>query len=122
MSVKELKKNFRNIIENNPDVDPYELRRIFTEAVREWELECRWDENRKGKPWMDDELRVVLADAPTKENCLKHARGFNRGYGAIEQIYRWASASDKVIHDKRLDDAFVKQIKRIAKQLGWRAG
>ena len=67
------------------------------------------------------DLRVVLSDAPTKENCLKHARGFGRGYGSIEQIYRWAASSEDAIAAKRPDDSFVKQIKRVSKQLGWRA-
>jgi hypothetical protein len=121
MSVQAWKRQFRKILEENPKVDPYELRRVFTETIREWELEQGWDAERKGKPWTDDELRVVLSDAPTKENCLKHARGFSRGYGSIEQIYRWAATSDAEIRRKRPDDAFIAQIKRVAKQLGWRA-
>lgn len=56
----------------------------------------------------------------TTEN-LKHARAFNRGYGAIEQIYRWAATSDAEVKRKRCSDEFIAQIKRVAKQLGWRA-
>lgn len=122
MSITQIKNRFRRIIKAHRDIDPYELRRIFTEVIREWEREQGWDETKKGKAWTDDELRVVLSDAPTKENCLKHARAFSRGYGAIEQIYRWAATSDKKIKKKRPDDAFIAQIKRVAKQLGWRAG
>lgn len=121
MSVQQLKKTFREVIEQNPTIDPYDLRRIFTEVIREWEIEKGWNEERKGKPWSDDELRVVLSDAPTKENCLKHARGFNRGSGAIEQIYRWAATSDTEVARKRPDHEFIAQIKRVAKQQGWRA-
>ena len=121
MSVRALKQQFHDIISCNARIDPYELRRIFTEAIREWEVQQGWDEGRKRKPWSDDELRVVLADAPTKENCLRHARAFGRGYGAIEQIYRWAATPDPVIARKRPGDAFIAQIKKVAKQLGWRA-
>lgn len=121
MSVQDIKKEFRGIIETYRDIDPYELRRVFTEAIREWEVDKGWDESRKGQSWTDDELRVVLSDAPTKENCLKHARGFNRGYGAIEQIYRWAATTDAEVKRKRPDDEFIAQIKRVSKQLGWRA-
>jgi len=121
VSVRELKILFRRIIEENAATDPYELRRVFTEAIREWEIERGWQETQKGKPWTDDELRIVLSDAPTKENCLKHARGFNRGYGAIEQIYRWAATPRTQIKRKRAADSFIAQIKRVAKQLGWRA-
>ena len=121
MSIQGIKKTFLEIIEAHQPMDPYELRRVFTEAIREWELEQGWDETQRGRPWTDDELRVVLSDAPTKENCLKHARAFHRGYGAIEQIYRWAATSDAEIRRKRKGDSFIAQIKRVAKQLGWRA-
>jgi hypothetical protein len=62
----------------------------------------------------------LLRDRMTTEN-LKHARAFNRGYGAIEQIYRWAATSDAEVKRKRCSDEFIAQIKRVAKQLGWRA-
>ena len=120
-SVQAIKKLFRQVIDEHGDVDPYELRRAFSEAIREWEVEREWDESAKGKPWTDDQLRAVLSDAPTKESCVKHARAFGRGYGAIEQIYRWAATSDEGIKAARSDDAFVAQIKRVSKQLGWRA-
>lgn len=121
MSVREIKRIFKQVIEDNATWDPYELRRLFTEAIRDWEVEKGWSENQKGEPWTDDELRAVLSDAPTKENCLKHARAFHRGYGAIEQIYRWAATPEPEIRRKRPDDAFITQIKKVAKQLGWRA-
>lgn len=73
------------------------------------------------KPWTDQELRIVLRDAPTMRNCVKYANLFGRGYGSIEQIYRWASTTDQEVKTKRPDDAFVAHVKRIAKELGWRA-
>ena len=121
MSMTRIKQAIKELFAGCPDVNPYELRRIFNEAFRELETEKGWQEQFKGKPWTDDELRVVLSDAPTKDNCLKHAKAFNRGYGSIEQIYRWAATTDKEIKRKRPDDAFVAQIKVVAKQLGWRA-
>jgi len=121
MSVQQIKQGFRRIFRQNSRLDSYELRRIFKEALSEWEIERGWPKGEKGKPWTDDELRVVLSDAPTKENCLKHARGFQRGSGAIEQIYRWAATSNAEIRRKRPNDKFVKQIRKVAKQLGWRA-
>jgi hypothetical protein len=121
MSVREVKDFFTQVIEKYRDWDPYELRRLFTEAIREWELHQGWSENQKGEPWTDDELRAILSDAPTKEDCLKHARAFRRGYGAVEQIYRWAATPGPEIQRKRPDDVFIAQIKRVAKQLGWRA-
>lgn len=120
-SAMSVKQHFRQLLDAHSEVNPYELRHIFTEAIRDRELELGWDESAKREPWTDDQLRVVLSDAPTKENCLKHARAFARGYGAIEQIYRWAATTDKQVKTKRPDDAFVAQIKRVAKELGWRA-
>lgn len=75
----------------------------------------------RGKPWNDRELRIILQSSPTMENCMKYAKLFGRGYGSIEQIYRWASTADKDVKEKRADDAFVAQIKRVAKEVGWRA-
>ncbi|MOA61146.1 hypothetical protein D3C78_1862120 [compost metagenome] len=64
----------------------------------------------------------MLSFSPSKENCLKLAKAFKRGYGSIEQIFRWASTSDKAIEDKgRKQDKFINQVKRVAKEVGWRA-
>ncbi len=121
MSVQQIKREFRDILKSYSTIDADELKRIFAESVLEFEFEKGWDENSKSDSWTDDELRIILSDAPTKENCLKHAKGFKRGYGAIEQIYRWAAATDKRIKSERPKDAFVARVKRVAKQLGWRA-
>ncbi len=81
-----------------------------------------WDQSRKGEAWSDDELRLVLQLPPTKANILRLARAFRRGYGSIEQIYRWAATPQKIIEAKgRADDRFIQQIKRIAREVGWRA-
>lgn len=121
MSITQLKRNIKTIFGSYSEIDPYEIRKIFNEVFQELELERGWEESSKHNPWADEELRVILSDAPTKENCLKHAKAFNRGYGAIEQIYRWAATSDKEIKHKRPNDAFIHQIKKVAKQLAWRA-
>lgn len=75
------------------------------------------DTSNKGESWTDEELKIVLSSAPTKYNCMKYARIFKRGYGSIEQIYRWAATTDKMIQEKRPNDAFVKRIKRLQKSL-----
>ena len=74
----------------------------------------------KGKEWTDEELKIILSDAPSKSNCLKYAKIFHRGYGSIEQIYRWSTTQDQDVKRKRPDDKFVLQIKRIAKELSLR--
>lgn len=81
-----------------------------------------FDTSNKGKAWRDEEIEIILMSAPTKENCARFARLFKRGYGSIEQIYRWAASSSKEIEEKgRQDDAFIQQIKEIVKKTGFRA-
>lgn len=94
---------------------------IIRQCIIELDQQQGHDETNKGKSWTDAELRVILTTAPTKENCMKLARAFRRGYGSIEQIYRWAASSEDEIQLKRPEDAFIKQIKRVAKEVGWRA-
>lgn len=120
MSTRELKDRFHDVLSSQSGNSPHEIRRVFEEAMREWEMGRGWDESNSRNSWTDDELRVVLSNVPTKENCLKHARAFKRGYGSIEQIYRWAASTRREVKTKRPDDAFIKQIQRVAKRLGWR--
>ena len=86
----------------------------------EKENEVKRDVTKKGEKWTDEELKIILADAPTKENCVKYARLFKRGYGSIEQIYRWSVTPKKDMSDERKEDSFVQQVKRVAKELGIR--
>lgn len=94
---------------------------IVRQLLNDHEMQQTGDESNKGRPWSDDELRVVLRSAPTKENCLRFARAFRRGYGSIEQIYRWAAEDRLDVERKRPDDKFIAQVKRVAKEVGWRA-
>lgn len=59
----------------------------------------------KGCKWSDEELKIILSDAPTKENCIKYARLFKRGYGSIEQIYRWSVTTMKEMSEERKNDS-----------------
>ena len=102
------------------DIDNKE--RLLKEYTFNKEKNQKFDQSNKGKPWTDDELKVILSFAPTKENCLLLAKAFKRGYGSIEQIFRWATTDMKTIkNSERKDDSFVLQVKRIYKELGWRA-
>ena len=97
-------------------------RKFLSDYVFEKAQKENWDQSNKGKPWTDDELKVVLSFAPTKENCLLLAKAFKRGYGSIEQIFRWATTDTKTIKQgDRKEDSFILQIKRIYKEMGWRA-
>lgn len=95
------------------------IERLVFEYQRDRD-ECRERPNSR-KKWEDEELMVILNDAPTVENCVKYARIFKRGYGSIEQIYRWAAVPRRDMSERRANDAFILQIKRVAKQLGRRA-
>ena len=78
------------------------------------------DTSNKGQKWKDEELKIILSDAPSKANCIKYARLFKRGYGSIEQIYRWSTTSPIEMSDERKKDSFICQIKKVAKELGLR--
>lgn len=80
------------------------------------------DKPNSRKPWSDEELMLILNDAPTVKNCVKHAKLFGRGYGSIEQIYRWAATSNKTISERNYEtNKFIEQIKRVCRKLGRRA-
>ena len=76
------------------------------------------DLSNRCKPWTDSELKLILSDAPTRKNALKHAKFFKRGCGSILQIYRWAHMTKEAVRSKRSQDAFVVQIARVAKEIG----
>ena len=86
----------------------------------EKENEYLRDTSNKGQKWKDEELKIILSDAPSKANCLKYARLFKRGYGSIEQIYRWSTTSLIEMSDERKEDSFIRQIKKVVKELGLR--
>jgi hypothetical protein len=94
---------------------------IVRECVIELQKAGGFDESNKGAPWTDDEIRVVLQHSPTKENCIRLARGFRRGYGSIELIFRWAASTEEEVATKRPVDAHIQRVKRIAREIGWRA-
>ena len=122
MSKREFKEAVRALLEAAGDGIRWDERvSRLRQAVLDLEQEQEFDQSNKGEPWSDDELRVILNAAPTKENCMAFARAFRRGYGSIEQIYRWAAEDDASVRQKRPDDKFIRQIKRISREVGWRA-
>jgi predicted secreted protein len=123
MTKKELKEKIRELLsEDISGLSSWEEKILyFKQILVELDKDYEYDTSNKGKSWSDDELRLILQLAPTKENIIKLARAFKRGYGSIEQIYRWAAEDKKKIEEKRPNDAFIKQIKKIAKEVGWRA-
>lgn len=123
MKRKEFKENLFTALDNDVDGISYDEKMILVHNLLvdyEKENEGKRDVTKKGEKWTDEELKIILADAPTKENCVKYARLFKRGYGSIEQIYRWSVTPKKDMSDERKEDSFVQQVKRVAKELGIR--
>ena len=123
MKRKEFKENLFAALDNDVDDTTYDEKMVLVHNLLvdyEKENEAKRDVTNKGEKWTDEELKIILSAAPTKENCVKYARLFKRGYGSIEQIYRWSVTPKKDMSDERKEDSFVKQVKRIAKELGIR--
>ena len=123
MKRKEFKENLLAALDNDVDDITYDEKMVLVHNLLvdyEKENETKRDITNKGEKWTDEELKIILSAAPTKENCVKYARLFKRGYGSIEQIYRWSVTPKKDMSDERKEDSFVKQVKRIAKELGIR--
>jgi hypothetical protein len=72
-------------------------------------------------PYSDEELVVILSDASTQANAIKHALRFQRTFDAIEMIYKWAMTPKSTIEERgQADHAFILQIRKVAKQrVGW---
>ena len=123
MKKRDYKNEMFDLLEKNIDGMTFDEQMQYVEKVLiEFQKvhEDRRDTSNKGKPWKDEELKIVLSDAATESNCLKYAKIFHRGYGSIEQIYRWATTDQCEIERKRPDDKFILQIKRVVKELGLR--
>lgn len=123
MKRKEFKENIYEILNCNIDGLNYEEKiDLAYKIILEYEKdnEEKRDICNKGQKWSDEELEIILSDAPSRKNCMKYAKLFKRGYGIIEQIYRWSTTSIKEMDEQRKNDSFIQQIKRVCKKIGLR--
>ena len=123
MKKKEFKQQLFEVLNNDIDDMTYDEKMGFVNNLLidfEKENENMRDISNKGQKWTDEELKIILSDAPTKSNCIKYAKLFKRGYGSIEQIYRWSTTAKKDMSDERKEDSFILQIKKVVKELGLR--
>lgn len=123
MKRKEFKEKLFEVFDSDIDDFSYEEKIHLIENLLikyQRENEDKRDISNKGNKWTDDELKIILSDAPSQENCMKYAKIFNRGYGSIEQIYRWSTTPDKDLSEERKKDSFILQIKKVSKELGLR--
>ena len=123
MTKKEFKEEFFELLDRPISGMSFDEQINYVEKLLvdfQRENEEKRDTSNKGKEWTDEQLKIILSDAASASNCMKYAKIFHRGYGSIEQIYRWSTTPQKDVDRKRGDDKFVLQVKRIAKELGLR--
>ena len=123
MKRKDFKEKLFAVLSSEVDNMSYDEKMVLVSnllADFEKENEHLRNVSNKGQKWTDEELKIILSDAPTKANCVKYARLFKRGYGSIEQIYRWSTTAKTDMSDERKEDSFILQIKKVAKELGLR--
>lgn len=123
MNEREYKERLYKIFELDvEDLDYLDKINLINEVLLKYQkdTEDKRDTSNKRKKWTDEQLKIILSDAPSKQNCMKYAILFKRGYGSIEQIYRWSTTQDQELSEKRKEDRFIRQIKRVAKELGLR--
>lgn len=120
MKRKEFKETLFEALNNVVDGMSYDDKMILVHNLLvdyEKDNEEKRDTSNKGSKWTDEELKIILSDAPTKENCVKYARLFKRGYGSIEQIYRWSVTTTKEMTDERKRDSFIIASKENCKRI-----
>ena len=123
MKRREFKEELFALLENSVEGMSFEEKIQYVEKILidfQREHEDERDTSNKGKPWRDEDLKIILSDAATASNCMEYAILYRRGYGSIEQIYRWATTPKHSVNQKRPEDKFVLQIKRIVRELGLR--
>lgn len=122
MKKSKVKTQIENILDAKIDgLSDTEKYHFIRRVVANHESKSSYDQSNSRKSWSDEELYLILSTPPTKENTVRLAKSFKRGYGSIEQIFRWAGQSTKRFQAERSDDSFIQQIKRVRSQLGWRS-
>ena len=123
MKKREYKQKLYKIFDEEvDDIDYLEKINLISNILLEYQKdnEDKRDTSNKGEKWTDEQLKIILSEAPSKQNCMKFAILFKRGYGSIEQIYRWSTTPDIKLSEERKEDSFIQQIKRVSKELGLR--
>ena len=82
MKRKEFKEKLFLALDEDVDGISYDEKMMLVHSLLveyEKENEEKRDTTNKGSKWTDEELKIILMDAPTKENCVKYDRLFKRG-------------------------------------------
>ena len=123
MKKREFKQKLYEVFNEEVDnIDYLEKINLISNIFLEYQKdnENKRDTSNKGEKWTDEQLKIILSEAPSKQNCMKFAILFKRGYGSIEQIYRWSTTPNINLSEERKEDSFIQQIKRVSKELGLR--
>ena len=122
MKKSEAKKIIKDLLNDEIEgLSETEKYHFIRKSVTDCEKKSSFDQSNSRKSWTDEELFLILSTQATQENIILLAKAFKRGYGSIEQIYRWAGQSNQRIDEERADDSFIQQIKRVRNQLGWKS-
>jgi len=118
------KTEFRNRVRETlklevEDVSAYQKTSIVRQCAVDSESEMEYDDSMTNKPWTDEQLRFILTTPPTKENCIRLAHAFKRGFGGIQQIFQWAATPKSKIDEMFQPGSFQHRVKRLAKEVGW---
>lgn len=123
MKRKEFKEKLFDALKSDVDNMSYDEKMILVNNLLidfEKENEYLRDTSNKGQKWKDEELKIILSDAPSKANCIKYARLFKRGMEVSNRYIDGATTSPIEMSDERKEDSFICQIKKVAKELGLR--
>ena len=118
---KIFKQQLINLLEQDIEEMDYEQKiRLVHDILLKYEIDSEKsrDTSNRGKPWTDEQLTIILSDAFTKENCMKYAKLFHRGWGSVMQIHQWARISESKMNQTKKEDKFIQQIRRISKEIG----
>ncbi len=68
MTNRQLQNQLRDLLKSS-GAEIGDLHRIFWKVLVDYETEIGWDAPNKNASWTDDQLRVILSEAPTQETA-----------------------------------------------------
>jgi hypothetical protein len=77
-----------------------------------------WETFNAGKPWTDEDVEIVLRQAPTSENCRVMGRLLGRSYSAIHWIYQLSPCSKEELKDcNQWANIFVRRVYQVSRKI-----
>lgn len=91
-------------------------KQVCVEEVVKRTSQARWSSAQK---WTDEDVQMVLSNAPTKANAEMLSSVMGRTIGSIEMVFRWAQQTHSTVNSQPKRQTFARRIKRLAKGMGW---